>query len=195
MWRTLEPSFALVALAVLPLALDAVAALRPPAARPVLPRGGFGVTARDEPLTAEERSTLGGIAFAKKRYAIDGRTVVVLAIDAAADRHVVHDPAYCLTGKGFRIVRDEARPVASGTIRLFRAERAREVRTFACFFESGPHRYVSRWTYFLDYLAARWSPWTPPPLRYVVALAADPSVSCDFVARTALPRLFGPGAR
>lgn len=194
MARLREPSLWLCALAIAPLVLElcfATRALPPP---PQLPEGRL---AEDVPLTASEQELLRGIPVTKRRYVIGGHPVLVLSLDAAMDRHVLHEPTYCLKGKGWTVTLDEVRAVRAGCVRQVTAVHAptRQVRRFVHFFRSGDRWYTSRWQHLADYTRARWWPGARAPLNHVTLLSeCTDQVSDAWIRQTALPALFGPDA-
>lgn len=184
--RRAEPSLVLLALALLPLALDAARPARRTGAPPSLPAAGPGFAGEDEALAPSEKRLLEGIPAVRKRYRFGEHIVSVLVFDAMVDRHVVHEPTYCLEGGGFRVVRDEDR----GGVRRVRAEEpgTGRVRSFACCFESGGECYTSRWRYMGEYLRWRWWPGAHESIYRVIAATADPGTPGeDWLAERVLP--------
>lgn len=188
-WR--EPSRLLVALALVPLALDLAAGLRPAPLPPPLRAAAGTFTCRAVSLTAAEKALLGRIPVTKRCFGVSDDRVMVLHADASLDRHAVHDVTYCLQAGGWRIVRDADRAEPGGTVRVVRAERAPgEALSVVWFFQCDDRRYTSRWRYQADYLRARWWPGSAPALTRVIAVAADAGAADpDRLADTLLPAL------
>lgn len=187
-----EPSLVLCALALAPLVLDlcfATRALPPP---PDLPAGRYA--AQDVPLTSSEQELLRGVPATKRRYLIGGHPVQLLSLDAGVNRHVLHEPSYCLGGNGWVVTRDEVRAVRAGSVRQLTAVQpgSRQVRRSVYFFRSGGRWYTSRWRHLLDYARARWWPRAAAPLNHVTLLATCTDEAGDaWIRDIALPALFG----
>lgn len=187
-------SWLLTGLALLPVLLDLVSSARPLAAAPALPSTGAGFVGRDVRLSAVEHALLGRIPATKKAYSIGEHQVVVLCFDASVDRHVIHEPTYCLRGKNWRVVRDDEREVPCGRVRLLRAVQSGKslVRRYVCFYQAGDRWYTSTWTYLADFVWTRWWPGRTPPLRRVIVLCSSPNAPGeDWIVDVVLPRLFG----
>lgn len=186
-----EPSWLLIAVALVPVLIE-LAGPDAIGAPPALPATGPGFTSAPLPLTATEESLLARAPASKRAYRVDGRALFVLALDATADRHAIHDASYCLRGKGWEIVRDEVVPVPSGEVRLLDARRAGAVRRSISYFESDGRRYTSSFRYLVAYVQARCWPGSRA-VRYTVAVTTDPAADGAWIASTALPRIFGGG--
>jgi hypothetical protein len=189
----LDPSWLLVILASIPLLLDLTASTRSLPVPPSLPDAGEGFVGRDIPLTKAETVLLGRVPATKKLYTIAGHLVTVVRFDATVDRHVVHDPTYCLKGKDWRILRDEERAVPAGRVRLIKAERSHgQTRRLVLFYQTEERWYTSEWTYLLDFLRARWWPGRSSSLCRVIVQASGHDITDEaWLVDVALPRLFG----
>lgn len=143
----------LILLALAALALDIGGATSRPG--PPLPLVGPGLVGRALPLTDGERVQLAGAPATKRQYRIDGRTVRALAVDASANRHAVHDPGYCLVGRGYERVSREELATPRGPVLVDRYRRGAERLVLVHFHVARGRRSTSRIGYLVDFLRAR----------------------------------------
>ncbi len=62
--------------------------------------GGF--SSRDIPLDGNQRSMFKDTKVIKRLYSFGEDKVLLVMVDAGADRHAVHDPEICFTGSGWQ---------------------------------------------------------------------------------------------
>ena len=68
------------------------------------------------PFTQEEKDFLRDAHAIKRLYSLsDGNTLMMLVVDGAEDRHVVHNPVFCIKGAGDEILSEESMPLVKGS--------------------------------------------------------------------------------
>lgn len=195
--RRPAPSVLMIGLALVPILIDLLSSTPALSQPPELPLTGSGFFAEDIGFTTAEATMLARVPVTKRRYIVDAQQVLVLAMDATANRHAIHDPTYCLQGAGWRVAVDEQRSVPAGHVRVVRAERAStgEVRRIVCFFRSGDQLYTTTARFLGDFVIARWWPGKTRPLTFMIAVTTGhDGMTEDWIVGTVLPRLLAPAA-
>lgn len=115
-----------------------------------LPLVGDKFRGEDIPLDEWEKSTFGHINLLKRLYTFNGQSYFVTMMDGTKDRHIVHDPQYCFTGSGWKIVAREQLDVANGTASLLKMRKGLLYREAVVWFSNGHSRHSSPVKYFLQ---------------------------------------------
>jgi hypothetical protein len=118
-----------------------------------LERGQFH--GRDLPLTDRERTVLGRVDLLHREYSYPGRSVYVTVIDGSKDRHAVHDPRYCFQGAGWKVLKEETRPIFGGDSTWIDAERDGQHAAAVFWFTDGSERHASVSRYLWDAMLRR----------------------------------------
>jgi hypothetical protein len=118
-----------------------------------LQRGQF--KGRDIPLTERERVVLGRVDLLHRQYSYPGRSVYVTVVDGSKDRHAVHDPRYCFQGAGWKVLKEENRPVVGGESTWIAAERDGQSAEAVFWFTNGTERHSSVPRYLWDAMLRR----------------------------------------
>lgn len=108
-----------------------------------LPPRGADFVSRDLPLVPGEKNALGPAAYLKRLYAWRGQRFVVLAVDGTHNRHVVHDPQYCLRGAGWQLVSQHPVPLGGGEAMLSRFVHGRQAAEALYWYTDGEHCHAS----------------------------------------------------
>ena len=98
-----------------------------------LPAASSGLAVRNIPLSDAERSALGPAHVVRRRYSSASGSFVVTIIDGTANRHALHDPAFCLRGAGWQVLTDAPATTARGPARrltLTRGDESQELLTW-----------------------------------------------------------------
>jgi len=108
-----------------------------------LPKRGADFVSRDLPLASVEDKALGPAAHLKRLYAWRGQRFEVLAVDGTHNRHVVHDPQYCLRGAGWQLVSQHPIPLGAGEAMLCRFVRGDRAAEALYWYTDGEIRHAS----------------------------------------------------
>jgi hypothetical protein len=104
---------------------------------------GFGYAGIDLPFSTAEGTFLGDAHALKRRYVQGGTSLVVIAIDGANNRHVVHDPSFGFRDAGYELNKRRDFPLLNGNgtvLTLIKDDHAFEV---AYWFSDGERRFTS----------------------------------------------------
>ena len=108
-----------------------------------LPKRGVDFLSRDLPLSPGETKALGPVAYLKRLYVWRGQRFAVLAVDGTHNRHVVHDPQYCLQGAGWHLVSTRPVAIVGGHAMLARFTRSNRSVEALYWYTDGETRHAS----------------------------------------------------
>ncbi len=101
-------------------------------------------------LSPNELSFYGESKVTKRYYRFAQYDFVMIVVDGSANRHVVHDPLYCLQGSGWHINAREALSIDGGQADLLRISREGLNREAVFWFSDGRSRHASIVRYWLQ---------------------------------------------
>ncbi len=78
---------------------------------------------QDLSLTDDERAIIGRASIVHRQYRCDTREFILTAIDGSRNRHAVHDPRYCFTGAGWKVIAESELAVPHGRARWLKLSR------------------------------------------------------------------------
>lgn len=112
-----------------------------------LPMKGLGVTGENIPLSDFEQSFFKGVNVIKRGYKVGNELFFITMLDGTNNRHIVHDPYYCLKGSGWTMLTEKDLPIPKGTAKLVELEKNGEQREAIFWFSDGYANYTSPISY------------------------------------------------
>lgn len=148
-----------------------------------LPIRGASFSSQGVALAAAERRAVGLALTCRRLYTLDDCQVLVSIVDGTRNRHVVHDPIYCIAGDGWRVVASEDRPLPGGAARLLRFERSGRGGELLYWFSDGQQKHASTLGYWCQSTLRRltWGWSGAEPLLVIVQSHGERPVDWDRV--------------
>jgi hypothetical protein len=115
-----------------------------------IPAKGFGFHSFEIPLSQGELARYKQAEVIKRCYVMGASRFILVAIDGERNRHAVHDPMYCFTGSGWRIVSTESMPIEAGSCTVLHLMKGAVSRDVAYWFTDGRKRHASVVRYWLQ---------------------------------------------
>lgn len=115
---------ALPAMVIIGLLWDQLPAHRSSGRFATLPAHGNGFISKNLPLNESETQVYRDAEVVKRIYRSGDQSFILTAIDSSRNRHAVHDPAYCFTGAGWHILREQALAVPGGAAKMLSLSRS-----------------------------------------------------------------------
>ena len=114
-----------------------------------LPMAGEGFHGRDVPLGWGERQIYQNTHVAKRYYRLGENRFFLFAVDGTNNRHAIHDPAYCVTGLGWKAIKEKELSYAGGTVKHMRLQKDEMEMELVYWFSDGTNRYSSPKQYWI----------------------------------------------
>lgn len=107
------------------------------------PKVGIGYIGHDLPLTASEAKLYGSGNVVKRLYQIGKQQFVLMMLNGADNRHVVHDPIYCFRGAGWKVLSANEYPIKEGSAKILRLSKNEQEKEILYWFSDGNNRHGS----------------------------------------------------
>lgn len=115
-----------------------------------LPLNEKNVTGVEIPLTVFEHSFFKNINTLKRIYNIDNEAVFIYVLDGTHNRHLVHDPLYCLRGAGWSVISQKPFKIEGGDAEVVKITKDGVKREALYWFSNGVVHYASPLHYWMD---------------------------------------------
>jgi hypothetical protein len=115
-----------------------------------LPLNGIGFQGQNLPLNEFEQQFFKGVGVIKRIYTVDNQPFFVTILDGTNNRHIVHDPYYCLKGSGWSLLDESSIKVEKGKANLVDLEKDGVKREAIYWFSNGKENYTSPLRYWWD---------------------------------------------
>lgn len=115
-----------------------------------LPLNGPGFRGEEIAATPFEVDFFKGVNMIKRMYKVDDRSFFVTVLDGTHNRHVVHDPYYCITGSGWQINHKESLTIPGGEASLVSMNKDGYERQALFWFSNGTTRFASPMHYWIE---------------------------------------------
>lgn len=156
-----------------------------------LPLVGLGFQGEDIPLTEFEQNFFKGVKIIKRGYKVGSDYFFITILDGTHNRHIVHDPYYCLKGSGWNMVGEKDLTIDKGNAKLVHLEKNGDQKEAIFWFSDGQVNYTSPMKYWWDTTLRRFTlgrSGQEPVLIMVQPLSKNP-VDWDAFQRT-FPDIF-----
>lgn len=146
-----------------------------------LPLRGIWFTGEEIPLSEFENTYFKDVGVVKRVYKIGGRPYFITILDGTRNRHMVHDPYYCLKGSGWTALYDKNIPVIGGHASLVDLEKNGNTKEALYWFSDGTINYTSPFHYWWDTTLRRVSLGTsgPEPILIMIQPLSKESINVD----------------
>ncbi len=114
-----------------------------------LPLIGIGYKGSDLPLKPSEKKIFEGVNVLKRVYTIGNKPFFITVLDGTHNRHVVHDPYYCLKGSGWSLLNEKTVPAPKGKASLLIVRKGDKEKEALFWFSDGNKQFNSPLTYWL----------------------------------------------
>jgi hypothetical protein len=114
------------------------------------PLKGPGFVGVDQPLSSAEQEILGAARPLKRLYQFGDSGVIMLSVPGDAQPHAIHDPSYCLTGDGWKVIGEDSIDIPGGQGRLMRVQKDDRESEFVYWFSDGERRHSSFRRFWLE---------------------------------------------
>lgn len=108
-----------------------------------LPKDGLGFSSQKMELNETEKVVYGEAQVLKSVYQTAWGNFLLILVDGSRNRHAIHDPTYCFTGAGWKVVDRRTVAVPSGKIGVLTLQKGPENRMAAYWFSDGKTRHNS----------------------------------------------------
>lgn len=156
-----------------------------------LPLQGIGFSGQNIPLSDFEQSFFKGVNVIKRGYKVANQYYFITILDGTHNRHIVHDPYYCLKGSGWNMVKEQDLPIDKGYAKLVELEKNGESKEAIFWFSDGVKNYTSPFSYWWDTTVRRFTlgrSGPEPVLIMVQPLSKKPVDWSDF--QRTFPEIF-----
>ena len=135
-----------------------------------IPMNGPGFQGENIAATPFEANFFQGVNMMKRVYKIEDKSYFVTILDGTHNRHVIHDPFYCIEGSGWKIVNEEPLHLKNGEANLVHIRKDGTAREVVFWFSDSNKRFTSPLSYWLQATLRRitlgWS--GPEPLLIMI---------------------------
>lgn len=151
-----------------------------------VPLKGIGFAGENIPLSEFEQSFFKGVNVLKRGYKVGNDLFFITMLDGTHNRHIVHDPYYCLKGSGWNMVSEKDLPINKGVAKLVELERRGETREAIFWFSDGYRNYTSPMSYWWDTTVRRFTLGKsgPEPILIMVQPVSKKTVDWNAFQRT-----------
>lgn len=115
-----------------------------------LPLNGPGFKGEEIAVTPFEENFFREVNMLKRVYKIEGQSYFVTVLDGTHNRHVVHDPYYCIAGSGWKVVAEEPLHIPGGQGNLIQMTKDGYQRQAVFWFSNGTSRFASPIRYWIE---------------------------------------------